>query len=96
LEINWKAVHSEFLEGLKGLTDLLPEKTRKAYVSYEKYQRLGLVEPELEIVPQIFRTAVTLLVNSFVNIKIIDYTAHPDVVSPHHNRDCCPSFRSPN
>jgi hypothetical protein len=66
LEINWQAVHDDILERLRDLPELLPERTRKGYLAFKKFQAKGLVDPELKKVSPEFRRSVGQLVDHFM------------------------------
>ncbi len=68
LGINWNAVHSEILERLKDVPDLIPEKTRNGYLAFKRFQKKGLVDPELKKMSSEFRKNINLLVDSFIRI----------------------------
>jgi len=68
LEIEWEAVHSEILERLKDIPDLLPEKTRSAYLQYKEFQRKGLVDPELDTISEKLRGNINALFDLFMKI----------------------------
>lgn len=64
-EIDWESVYAEILEKVTE-SDLLPEKTKRAYDALKKIQSEGLKDLELEKVSEDFRKSLQTLINLFM------------------------------